>query len=180
MFNMRLSCMPTSSTMSSLPERSLTSASALKNTRPAVHYNRREMLYHVDHQGRYAVQSRDVRRPARQSPMTQPPYRRQLQASDDCPTLQPIGPAGPNQSRSTSRRNVLLVQSREGYQLDRSGSKSVAADSPGQVTTPPAPRPQRLPTPEISDPDEAEPFCYCDVKKKCDSSRGCVHEWALV
>jgi hypothetical protein len=181
---MRYPCKPsTASTMSSLPERLSTSASAMRHTHPATHYNCREVLYHVDHQGRYAVQSCEVRPPSRQSPTRQPPSRQRLQESDDCPMLQPIERASLNRSRSTSRRAIIVVQSREGLRLDRPQVKGVLANSQKPAAPPPAPRPQRLPTPELSDLDDDEPFCHCDVEKKCDSRRGCLrknHPRALV
>lgn len=174
----------TASTMSLLQEGPSTSVSAIRHTCPATHYNRREVLYHVDHQGRYAVQSRGAQPPSRQAPTMQEPSRQRLQASDDCPVSQSIERASPNKSRSTSRRPIVVVQSREDYQINSVGSKSTTANSQRPTTLPLAPRPQRLPTPELPNLNDDEPFCYCDVKKKCDDSKGgCIrksHRWAFV
>ena len=173
MSSMRYPGMPSAaSTMSSPPKQSSTPASATKSSQTTMHYSRREVLYHADHQGRYAVQLYEVRPPSRHSTTTQRSSWQHPQPSNHYPMLQSVERASPTESRSASRNPIVIVQSRESLQLNRPESKGVAAISQKPAGTPPAPRPQRLPSPELSDLDDDEPFCCCDTKKKCDPRRG--------
>jgi hypothetical protein len=154
--------------MSSLPKQSSTPASVTKSSHVAMHYNRREVLYHADHRGRYAVQSYEVRPPSRQPTTTQRSNWQHPQPSNHYPVLQSVERASPTESRSASRNPIAIVQSRVSLQVNRPESKGVAAISQKLAAPPPAPRPQRLPSPELSDLDDDEPFCCCDIKKKCE------------
>jgi hypothetical protein len=158
--------------MTSLPKQSSTPASAMHISQATTHTNHREILYNADNQGRYAVQSYEVREWTR----TESPIWQALQPTDNWPVLQSIERADLANSRSTSRSSVIVVQSREDSQLDKPGSKGMTAKLPKSAAPPPAPRPHRLSTPDLSDLDEDGPFCHCDAKKQCNSKGGCLRK----
>lgn len=162
--------------MSPLLQPSSTSTSAMKSIHTATRYIHREVLYHVDHEGRSTVQSYETRPASRRSTTMQQPSWQRPKASENHPALHCSERAGPNGSKSTSRSPIVIVQSREGPQFDSIESNGKAENSQRSAAPPPAPQPRRLPTPELSDLGDDEPFCHCDVKKKCGSKRDCLRK----
>lgn len=166
----------TASTMPSLPEPSSVPASAMHASHTSTPYNYREVSYHLDNRGRYAIESYEVRPPSLRSPPASSPYTQRLQPTGYHLVLRSTERSNPTDPRTTPQNPIIVVQSCEGLQLDKAGSKGMAADSPKSAAPPPAPRPRRLSTPELSDLDEERLFCYCDAKKNCDSKKRCVRK----
>lgn len=163
----------TASTMPSLPK---PSPVAMHASQDLTQHNHRETSYHMDGQGQYAIQSYEIRAPSRHSVRTPPPRWRRLQPTDYSRVLHSIKREATIESTSGSRGSNIVAQSREACQLDKARFKDIAANPPKSLETPPAPRPRRLSTPDLSDLDEDRPFCSCDTRMKCNSKKGCLNK----
>ncbi|KAF1929184.1 uncharacterized protein M421DRAFT_133675 [Didymella exigua CBS 183.55] len=159
----------TAFTMTSLPK-----LPPAQTSQAAVQCNRREVSYHPDNQGRYAIQAYEVRPHSRRSPPTRTPCWHRLKSNDYYPMLHSVERTRPTDFR-TSQNPIVVAQSCDGRQLNKIGPKGISEDLPMPTELPPpAPRPHRLSTPDLSDLKEERPFCYCDAEESCDSKRTCA------
>lgn len=135
----------------------------------------REIAYHLDGQGRYVAQSYEVRAPQSSS---KPPLHVQSphKGSRSASSQQCSGRAGLQKPNASHRKvpAVVVVQSRESSVHDQHNDDAMANRSLRSAVPPRAPRPDRLPTPELPELSEARPFCYCDSKRQYCTGAPCV------
>lgn len=170
------------STMPSLPSSSAPMPMMLHkigNASKADKY--REAAYHQDSQGRFVAQSYEVRPSQRLSSPATVPYRQNPQSTESSFGTGSVVVMELASCRLRSKKPAVIVQSRDGFREDVQRIKPRDTTILESKAIPPAPRPRRLSTPELSDIDEGRPFCGCDSKKgaKCCTSYQQGTDWRL-
>jgi hypothetical protein len=147
------------------------SSSAPKISKDAHHVPKtmkyREAKYHQDGQGRYVAQSYEIRAPSNQSPLAPMSGNKQhMKSFEDSSRSQSVVAVDVSSQWKTLDRATNVVCSRESLQRPQRKVQIVQKEISISTPAPSAPRPRRLPTPELSDIEDERVFCGCDIKRK--------------
>ncbi|KAJ8112331.1 hypothetical protein OPT61_g5275 [Boeremia exigua] len=127
----------------------------------------REVAYHLDGQNRYVAQSYDVRPFPQHSSPAHLPCTQRLLPIEYSSVRQSDTAARASPSTTTSKKPMVIVQSRGCVLQDKPHAKKTKVAECSRPIPPPTPRPRLLSSPELSDVEDDRPFCYCDASKNC-------------
>jgi hypothetical protein len=152
--------------MPSLPIPPMKPAKAMPAQEVSPSKKYREVEYHLDGNHRHVAQSYEVRPPSHPSSATSSPRMQPIQSTRHSFSSDSSAPAKRSSSRIAQSKTVIVVQSPknalEGPPTDNArATKASTLEGP-----PPAPRPRRLPTPELPDVKSDQSFCHCDTNQK--------------
>lgn len=123
----------------------------------------REAEYHLDGKHRCVAQSYEVRPPSRPSSATSSPRMQHVQSARHSSSSESSASAKLSSSKIAQSKTVVVVQSPENAMQGAPDDNAKAAKASTLGGPPPAPRPRRLPTPELPDVKSDQSFCHCDA-----------------